>query len=307
MGKEREMDTNVLKTFIAVCEYSGFSAAAKELGYTQSTVSSQIKQLEKELDVRLFDRYYHKINLTEKGVLVLQQARNILKAQAKMLDSLNSAESIEGEIRLSMSSSVCSRYFKNDFLRFHHQYPEIKVEITENGTEQMFDKLRKNETDLVFTLDRHIYDSDFIICAEQEEQAHFIAATNHPLAKRRLTLQELCGNEFVLTERKMSYRAILDEALASKSMEIRPILEIGNPIQICELVKKSNLLSFLPDFVTEDYVRTGQVTRLPVEDSMETVWTQLLIHKNKWRSPAIHAFLDFYKDVMQKNSILAEK
>ena len=43
-----------------------------------------------------FDRYYHKINLTEKGVLVLQQARNILKAQAKMLDSLNSAESIEG-------------------------------------------------------------------------------------------------------------------------------------------------------------------------------------------------------------------
>ena len=89
------MDTNVLKTFIAVCEYSGFSAAAKELGYTQSTVSSQIKQLEKELDVRLFDRYYHKINLTEKGVLVLQQARNILKAQAKMLDSLNSAESIE--------------------------------------------------------------------------------------------------------------------------------------------------------------------------------------------------------------------
>ena len=301
------MDTNVLKTFIAVCEYSGFSAAAKELGYTQSTVSSQIKQLEKELDVRLFDRYYHKINLTEKGVLVLQQARNILKAQAKMLDSLNSAESIEGEIRLSMSSSVCSRYFKNDFLRFHHQYPEIKVEITENGTEQMFDKLRKNETDLVFTLDRHIYDSDFIICAEQEERAHFIAAIDHPLAKRRLTLQELCGNEFVLTERKMSYRAILDEALASKSMEIRPILEIGNPIQICELVKKSNLLSFLPDFITEDYVRTGQVTRLPVEDSMETVWTQLLIHKNKWRSPAIHAFLDFYKDVMQKNSILTEK
>lgn len=207
------MDTNVLKTFIAVCEYSGFSAAAKELGYTQSTVSSQIKQLEKELDVRLFDRYYHNINLTEKGVLVLQQARNILKAQAKMLDSLNSAESIEGEIRLSMSSSVCSRYFKNDFLRFHHQYPEIKVEITENGTEQMFDKLRKNETDLVFTLDRHIYDSDFI---------------------------------------------------------------------------------------SEKYVKDGQIKRLDVAGCPVTVWTQLLLHKNKWRSPAINVFIEFYKEVMQR-------
>ena len=106
------MDTNVLKTFIAVCEYSGFSAAAKELGYTQSTVSSQIKQLEKELDVRLFDRYYHKINLTEKGVLVLQQARNILKAQAKMLDSLNSAESIEAR-----SSCLCPVLSAADILK----------------------------------------------------------------------------------------------------------------------------------------------------------------------------------------------
>lgn len=238
------MDTNVLKTFIAVCEYAGFSAAAKELGYTQSTVSSQIKQLEKELDVRLFDRYYHKINLTEKGVLVLQQARNILKAQAKMLDSLNSAESIEGEIRLSMSSSVCSRYFKNDFLRFHHQYPEIKVEITENGTEQMFDKLRKNETDLVFTLDRHIYDSDFIICAEQEEQVHFIAAADNPVAGCSWKLSEISQNEFVLTEQAMSYRKILNETLASQSLEIRPVLEIGNPLQICELVKTAACFPF---------------------------------------------------------------
>ena len=300
MGKEREMDTNVLKTFIAVCEYSGFSAAAKELGYTQSTVSSQIKQLEKELDVRLFDRYYHKINLTEKGVLVLQQARNILKAQAKMLDSLNSAESIEGEIRLSMSSSVCSRYFKNDFLRFHHQYPEIKVEITENGTEQMFDKLRKNETDLVFTLDRHIYDSDFIICAEQEEQVHFIAAADNPVAGCSWKLSEISQNEFVLTEQAMSYRKILNETLASQSLEIRPVLEIGNPLQICELVKNSSLLSFLPDFISEKYVKDGQIKRLDVAGCPVTVWTQLLLHKNKWRSPAINAFIEFYKEVMQR-------
>ena len=157
-----------LRYFVTLARIRQYTKAAEELCITQPSLSHAISQMEKELGVRLFDRYYHKINLTEKGVLVLQQARNILKAQAKMLDSLNSAESIEGEIRLSMSSSVCSRYFKNDFLCFHHQYPEIKVEITENGTEQMFDKLRKNETDLVFTLDRHIYDSDFIICAEQE-------------------------------------------------------------------------------------------------------------------------------------------
>ena len=301
MGKEREMDTNVLKTFIAVCEYSGFSAAAKELGYTQSTVSSQIKQLEKELGVRLFDRYYHKINLTEKGVLVLQQARNILKSQAKMLDSLNSAESIEGEIRLSMSSSVCSRYFKNDFLRFHHQYPEIKVEITENGTEQMFDMLRKNEVDLIFTLDSHIYDSEFIICAEHEEKVHFFASVDNPLLnKENISLKELCTEDFVLTESNMSYRKLLNNELAAQSLEIHPVLEIGNPLQICSLIKNSKMISFLPDFITEDYYNPGEIKHLPVNDCDVSVWTQLLIHKNKWKSPALNAFIDFYRDVIRK-------
>lgn len=294
------MDTNVLKTFIAVCEHSGFSAAAKALGYTQSTVSTQIKQLEKELQVTLFERYYHKISLTENGILVLKQARNILNEQDKMLSSINSGKRIEGEIRLAMSSSICNRYFKKDFLCFHRKYPGIQVKITECDTKQMFDMLCKNEADMVFTLDRHIYDSDFVICAEQEEKVHFIASTDNAALKRKWTLNELCENEFVLTERRMSYRAILNETLASKSLEIRPVLEIGNPIQICELVKNSNLLSFLPDFITEEYVRNAQIKRLTVEDSLTTVWTQLLIHKNKWCSPAIHAFTEFYKEVMQK-------
>lgn len=79
------MDTNVLKTFVAVCEYSGFSAAAEKLGYTQSTVSSQIKQLESELNTVLFDRFYHRISLTSDGITVLQHAREILESHKRCL------------------------------------------------------------------------------------------------------------------------------------------------------------------------------------------------------------------------------
>ncbi len=153
---------------------------------------------------------------------------------------------------------------------------------------------------LVFTLDRHIYDSDFIICAEQEEQVHFIAAADNPVADCSWKLSEISQNEFVLTEQAMSYRKILNETLASQSLEIRPVLEIGNPLQICELVKNSSLLSFLPDFISEKYMKDGQIKRLDVAGCPVTVWTQLLLHKNKWRSPAINVFIEFYKEVMQR-------
>lgn len=293
------MDIHVLNTFVAVCEYSGFSAAAEKLGYTQSTVSSQIRQLEAELDTVLFDRFYHRTTLTADGEQVLQYARSILASEKEMLTALKKTEMIAGDIRLAMSSSICNRYFRGDFLEFRRRYPNINLVVIESGTQQMFDILRRNEADLVFTLDSHIYHSEFIICAEREEKVHFAAAANHPLlAKGTLSLGEICAEHFVLTESGMSYRRLLDDKLASRSLEIKPVLEIGNPLQICSIVQASELLSFLPDFITGRYLERGELSLLPVEDCDISVWTQLLIHRNKWRSPALNAFIEFYQNLI---------
>ena len=257
--------------------------------------------MENELDTVLFDRFYHRINLTEDGLIVLQHARNILESHEKMLEELKTPEIIKGNIRLAMSSSVCNRYFKDDFLNFRKQFPDIHLVVLESGTEQMFDMLRKNEVDLIFTLDSHIYDSEFIICAEHKEEVHFIAATEHPLLQRNeLLLKEICSEDFVLTESNMSYRKLLNHELATQSLEILPILEIGNPLQICSLIENSKMISFLPDFITEDAYRNGYIKHLPIADCDVSVWTQLLIHKNKWCSPALNAFIDFYREVIGK-------
>lgn len=295
------MDLHVLKTFVAVCEHSGFSAAAEKLGYTQSTVSSQIKQLEKELKVTLFDRFYHKISLTEDGRIVLKYAREMLTSQEKMLTELHDQEEISGELRLAMSSSLCTRYFGSDFVEFRKKYPHIRLKIIEAGTAQLFSMLRKNEVDLVFTLDTHIYDSEFTICAECEEKVHFVAASSHRLAaEKQLKLSDIVSEPFIMTEKDMSYRRILDEQLAARSLEIIPALEIGNPVQICSVAADSDMIAFLPDFMTETYTHAGKLICLPVTDCKVSVWTQLLIHKNKWRSPALNALLMYYRQLICK-------
>ena len=174
---------------------------------------------------------------------MLQHARNILESREKMLEDLRTPETVEGNIRLAMSSSVCSRYFKDDFLKFRRLFPNIHLVVFESGTEKMFDMLRKNEVDLIFTLDSHIYDSEFIICAEHEEAVHFFAASEHPLfQQKKITLSRLCEEDFVLTESNMSYRKLLNNELALQSLEIHPILEIGNPLQICSLIKDSRMV-----------------------------------------------------------------
>ena len=218
-----------------------------------------------------------------------------------MIEEIKQPERIEGTIRLAMSSSVCSRYFVDDFLRFREQFPDVCLIVSENVPGNMFDMLQKNEVDLVFTLDSHIYNSEYIICAEREESVHFITATDHPIQHHdNILLNTLRSEEFVLTESDMSYCKLLNQELAAQSIEIRPVLEIGNPLQICDIVQNSRLISFLPDFIFQDHVDSGSLKTLDVDDCSVKVWTQLLIHRNKWRSPAMEAFIDFYKKVMQR-------
>ncbi len=295
------MDVNVFKTFMAVCEYGGFSAAGKKLGYSQSTVSSQIKQLERELDVILFDRIRHNVTPTAEGEKVLHYARAMLRLYQEMEADIHSKEEITGEIRLAVSESICARYFKEDYLAFHELYPGINLKIHQSGTGRMFDSLRKNEVDIVFTLDSHIYDSEFIICGESLEEVHFVASPNHPLAKaEKLTLKEIVNEKFFLTETNMSYQKLLNARLASESLEIHPVLEVGDPNLICAMLKESDEISFLPDFITKRYIGDGRLVYLPVEDCQIAVWTQMLMHKNKWTSPAMEAFVAYYRDIITK-------
>ena len=294
------MDLNVLKTFITVCEYGGFSAAGEKLGYSQSTVSSQIKQLENELGTTLFDRAHHNTRITSEGATVLEYAREMLQLNQKLLDTLRKPEEITGEIRLAMADSVCLRFFTDDYLAFHRKYPGISLKITSAGTEQMFNMLRKNEVDLVFTLDAHIYDSRYIICGESVESTHFVTSVTHHLAREKhLKLEDLIKEPFLLTEPDMSYRKMLDARLSALSLEIKPVMELGNPNQICSILKNCHAISFLPDYVSMPYIKEGSLVYLPVENCDISVWNQILINKNKWRSRAIDAFIEFYGQVIK--------
>ena len=91
----------------------------------------------------------------------------------------------------------------------------------------------------------------------------------------------------------MSYRRFLDEQLAQRSLEIIPVLEIGNPHLICSMVQKGIGVSFLPDFVTAQARDEGKLVYLNIPEIQVTIWKQLLHHRDKWISPQIDAVLKY--------------
>lgn len=288
------MELKQIETFIQVAEKNSFTKAAEKLGYTQSAVSFQIKQLEDALGVVLFERVNHKINLTPKGREVLDLAHRMIAVNDEMMKVSHGSENLSGKIRIAMADSLCNWLFWDNYSDFHTRYPNISLKIIPSSTEDMFRLAKHNEVDLIFTLDKHIYDSNYIIAKEYPVDTHFVVSSNHKLSyDRTVAIEELMKESLILTEQGMSYRKVLEEYLSSKYIELNPFLEIGNTDLICHLVGQNMGISFLPDFATEKYVKGGKLKRISVGDFSTRIWIQMLYRRDKWITPEIKCVVDY--------------
>ena len=287
------MDIKNLTTFIYVAELRSFTKAADRLGFSQSTVSFQIKQLETELSCQLFERINHTVHLTEKGREVLEYAHQINRMTRELKDSMKEEVS-SGYIRLAMADSLCTSLLSRDFLRFRELYPNISLKIIAAGTEEMFRLMNHNEADAILTLDNHIYNAEYRILREEKVHTFFVAGAGTRIASASsLSIEELLLQPFILTEKGMSYRRLLEEKLAELSLEVQPVLEIGSTELICSLVEQGAGISFLPEYVIKDRVKAGTLVCLPVSGLEIHVWKQLLYHRNKWVSPQMERVLKY--------------
>lgn len=286
------MDIKNLTTFLYAAELGGFTRAAEKLGYSQSTVSFHIRQLEDELHTQLFERVGHTVSLTEKGREVLKYAHEISRLTHELQDSMQGEDTLRGCVRIAMADSLCDVFAERAFLPFRAQYPGISLQLMTAGTSELLRLVNQNEVDLIMTLDSHIYNAEYVILHEEKVGAHFVAGRGHPLARAAaIPLAELVRQPFLLTEKGMSYRRLMDEQLAERSLEIVPVLEIGNAGRICTLLEQGAGVSFLPDYVTGDAVTAGRLVRLSVPDFSIDIWKQLLYHRGKWISPQIRAVM----------------
>ncbi len=290
------MELRNLITFIHVAELGSFTRAAGELGYSQSTISFQIKQLEDELDCLLFERINHTITLTERGHELLAYAHRVRELTEDFKESLTKEE-CSGHVRVVAPDSVCEDMIHSHYLDFHRLYPDVSVRFTTADTSVMFDMLDRNEADVIITLDSHSYKSDYIIAKEEPLTMHFVASASSPLAQRHdIGIEDIAGEPFILTERGQGYRRVFDKELAKRSLDITPVLEIGRTDIITRILAESNMVSFLPDFVTREQVEAGRLAYLDVADMDIEIWKQLIYHKSKWLSRSLRAFIEYIKE-----------
>ena len=176
------MDLRSLNIFIEVAELGSFTRAGEKLGYSQPTISFQIKQLEKEMGAQLFDRIGHTVSLTDAGRDALVYAQQICHSCQEMVLGTAGRREPAGVLRLGMADSLCEPLIVGHFAQFRAAYPQVRLHITTLDTSALLESLDRNDVDMICTMDDHVYDTNYVIADEEEIGVHFVASPRHPLS-----------------------------------------------------------------------------------------------------------------------------
>ena len=275
------MELRNINTFLHIAELHSFSSAARELGYSQSAVSAQIAQLEAELGTPLFDRVGKTVRLTDAGQTFQSYARTLLITAQQAKAALMPARAVSGTLRVALADSVCSTFLPDLLQQFHALCPQVELVLRTATADEMLRLLGANQIDLAYTLDQPLLLPSLTL-----------APAGHPLAEAEaVPLDVLAQQEFLLTERGMSYRDALDQRLAARGLAIHPYIELGSASLLCQMVERGMGLSFLPEYIVCPALSAGRLARLRVPDCTVTMHRQLFYHKDKWLTPQMKAFI----------------
>lgn len=294
------MENRNLYTFKKVCELNSITKAAGQLGYVQSTVTTQIKTLENELGVKLFERYGNTIRITEDGEKLLEYSNEIFRITDIFLDAMDEEKETSGSLRIAAVDSVCMTVLPNILNQFIQEYPKVNIKIVSGVADELKHYLASGQADIAFVLDFNKPSDELYLLLDKTVELGFYIAADVPLESTGICLEDLKKQKFVLTEHNCQYRKRIEVFFERNGIEPHILMESSSTEAIIKIVANGLGITYLPGLVANENQR---IKRLHLKDKIneEKLFLQLLMHKNKWKSRIINEFVRICEENIQTN------
>lgn len=281
-----------LETFLKITETNSFTSAANSLGYAQSTVTTQIKQLEEELNCLLFERLGKSIVLTSEGERLLEYAHKMVQLQREILLEVPIQKEPAGILRLGISESLCYDTFPQLLLEYKQRFPKMEIQLSFIN-HNTFPALLKNGTlDIVYTLNPYVESAGLTMLYQKSETLGFYASPKYPLAnKKNIKEPDLDSIPLLLTSHGCNFRAMLIESLAKSSITPKIILETESKGILKQFAVNQLGIAFMPDMVVQEEIENRSLKKLDWTGSNFPIFSQIFIHKDKHLNAAMEEFV----------------
>jgi len=293
------MEFRQLNAFITIAKLSNFTKAAFELGYSQSAITAQIQQLEKELGVNLFERLGRNISLTSEGEKFLVYAKQIIELCNEAKSTLITSDVVKGTLTIGANESLCAVRLPPLLKEFYHRYPEIEIILKMEGNNKCKTLIRENQIDVAFIIGQKINPSELITELEFPEPLVLLAIPGHPLTfKKHVYPEDIAHCNIIVAEKGCGYRNLFEQSLNDAGVTPKSIMEMGSIQSIKQLTMSGLGITLLPKIAAQEELKRKQLIELHWWKDSFYLDTQMVYHRDKWVSRALRAFIDLSKEMM---------
>ncbi len=283
------MELRQLKYFIKAKELLNFTEAAKTLNISQSTLSQQIKQLEDELDILLFNRIGKRIILTEAGEMFSEYAlQSINKANQGLLllKDLNNLNT--GKIAIGVIYSMRIPFAKA-LIQFAKQYPNIKIQVVFGTTKDLLEKLGLHQFDFVLAFYENTKQPQFKYQTLLTSNMVLVTAKKSPLANRKsISLKQVAQLPLALPFSGYSTIQFFVKSFGQKKLDPNICMEINDIPTLFEIVKTG----YWHTILSETSVNDPHVAGIPIEGKNMRRTIMIVSLKEAYEKKAVKKFYE---------------
>lgn len=255
-------------TLIAVAETKSYTRASSVLSLTQPAVSHQIKLLEEQLGVKLFDRKGGETNPTKECEIVLRYAYRLKGLYFKMLEEIQTGKNTISRLRVGITHTTESNAIAETLAKYGSRHEETTLTMISDTAERLYEMMENYELDLIVVDEKRrkknlIYqmlDTDYLAC--------IVSPNNRLCIKDHVSLKELKKEQLILRLPSSLTRSLFEDALITvgrRIEEFKVMLELDNIATIKDLIRKDIGVSILPVSTCMDEIRKGKLKALTIE------------------------------------------
>ncbi|MGB3900129.1 MAG: LysR substrate-binding domain-containing protein [Mesorhizobium sp.] len=276
-----------LRAFHYVAISGGFSRAAEELFLTQPAISDQVRKLEEEYDILLFNRQRKQVTLTPAGEKLLAITLRMFDTESQALELLSESRALRaGTLRIIADAAHHVLHIMGEF---RQKYPGVKVSIRAGNTETVVESLYSYDADIGVLGDVPT-SRDFDVIRLNSSPIIAFAAADHPVARRKLlSFADLAELPLVMRERGSRTRKKLEEGAAAAGIELKPAIEAEGREAVREIVASGAGIGFVSE---AEFGNDSRLAKIAIDGPPMLMDEALVCLAERSHGKTMHAFLD---------------
>jgi DNA-binding transcriptional LysR family regulator len=291
-----------LYTLLEVVKYNSYTRAAEHLSLTQPAVTQHIKQLEKELNIKIFSRVGKELKLTKEGNIVLQYARRNIALYERMKQNLLDEQRHVRRLTVGITHTAESNAVAEVLGRYSAQNPGTTITIITDSIKNLYNMLQNYEIDIA-VVEGKIQDPGINSLLLDTDSLVLVVSNNNPLAKKSMvTINELKKQPLILRRPSSGTRNLFTAHLESNNMSLNDfnvILEVDNIATIKDLIRRDIGVSILARSACLDELKKGKITVLPIENLSMIREINILYHRDFKHVDILESIIKEYNTVVK--------